>query len=165
MGWKLGDEAGRERLGTDDLVSQALVKGKQLRGPRANDAQIHYSGTRTLREFLRGGNQLRSQAGALARRLHREESQIGTILADFDINASHQSAGILGQKKFAASHIRADSEIIDAIAAKNGLLNDKRSIDQSTERRDIFITGPTKLEGHARYAERAAAMTFTQNGL
>src|SRR5260370_39312701 len=87
--------------------------------------------------------QLPSEPRPLPRGLHRKKPQVAAIIAGLNVNASRQSTGIFRHQKRAAAHVRADSQVIHAIAVKDHLLHHKRRVDQSSERRYILIARRT----------------------
>src|SRR5580692_1498991 len=80
-------ERGRKRGSADFDVTEAAIKRRQ-RGPLTDNPQIDRAATTGAEIVFGRGNQLAPQPSTLARRVHREQSQIPAALMNLQINAS-----------------------------------------------------------------------------
>ena len=70
----------------------------------------------------------------MQRRVDREQTEIGSLAARFDVNAACQAAVILEKQEFAFLEQRVDLGKIDPVAIHEKLLDAKGRVDQGGDR-------------------------------
>ena len=99
-------------------------------GPDVHDVEVDEAAADFAAMVLQRADDLLSQTRALARRIHREHSEIGALALRFDIDAARQARLILGHQEAAGFETVAHSLQIDAVLFDKKLLHQECAIDQ-----------------------------------
>jgi hypothetical protein len=114
---------------------------------RTDDAQVDRNATGFAKVIFRGVHKLAAQAGALPRRIHTEQPEVAAIGAEFDVNATDEASGILGEEEFPFCHVRAKALSVNSITFNESLLDAEGGIYQADE--IVHVSGGRHAEMQA----------------
>jgi len=118
-----------KRSGAGFKVAVMAIKSEKRSAPTDN-AEVDGAAAGLAKVVFRGIHQLAPEAGALARWIYPQQSEITAITAEFNIDATRKAHTIFRKQKLSFFHVRAHAIGIGAIAPDERLLDAECGVDE-----------------------------------
>lgn len=158
---KPGFGVGGERLGSCFDVAEPLVERRKL-AANIDDAYVHEAAPRRPSVVFDGSNHCFANPLFLSGRIDREQAEIGSVVAKFDVNAGGHVSGFFRDQKLTRFHQSGDFGGVGAVAVDEKRLRDaERIVDDADDGIDVRRVSRASIHGSRDSGHFMAAQDCT----